>query len=107
MLIGNENILAHRCLEYHFFPNPERLSDAVRTPLGWLKKGPALSKVAGSNTDFFTNACHSIDSLLAEELLVNDRGEFWSHDRVQDTNLIYMESLCYGCETTSKRRSLI
>ena len=93
LLIGNDNILAHRCLECRFSPDPARLPDAVRTPLGWLLKGPALSEVAGSNASFFTNSCHSMDSLLAKELLVNDRGEFWSRDQVENTDLVDMENL--------------
>ena len=36
LLIGNENILAHGCLECRFSPDPAKLPDAVRTPLGWL-----------------------------------------------------------------------
>ena len=93
LLIGNDNILAHRCPGCRFSPDPARLPDAVRTPLGWLLKGPALSEVAGSNAGFFTNACHSIDNLLAEELLLNDRGEFWSCDQVENTDLLDMENL--------------
>ena len=34
ILIGNDNIYAHRCLKSRFSPNPERFPDAVRTTLG-------------------------------------------------------------------------
>ena len=88
LLIGNNIILAHRCLECRFSPDPNRLPGAVGAPLGWLLKSPALSEVAGSNADFFTNACHSINNLLTEELLINDRREFWTHNQVKNIDLI-------------------
>ena len=31
--------------------------------------------------------------MLAEELLVNDRGEFWSRDQVENTDFVDMENL--------------
>ena len=30
---------------------------------------------------------------MAEELLVNDRGEFWSRDQVENTDVVDMENL--------------
>ena len=58
LLIGNDNVYAHRCLECRFSPDPSKYPDAVRTPLGWLLKGPALvdpHQRIDPDSVFFTN----------------------------------------------------
>ena len=35
VLIGNDCVAAHRCLESRFSPDPENSPDAVLTPFGW------------------------------------------------------------------------
>ena len=39
LLIGNDCVVAHRCLESRFSPNPESSPDAIRTPFGWTLRG--------------------------------------------------------------------
>ena len=34
LLIGNDCVIAHRCLESRFPPNPESSPDAIQTPFG-------------------------------------------------------------------------
>ena len=96
LLIGNDNVYAHRCLESRFSPDPERFPDAVRTPLGWLLKGPALVEspnLLDSDYVFFTNVDSFGDDPVLGEILVNDKGDVWNNPSTIDTDLMNVEKL--------------
>ena len=96
LLIGNDNVYAHRCLECKFSPDPSKYPDAVRTPLGWLLKGPALvepSEEVNSSSVFFANVDSFWDAQESDEMLINDKGEVWNCSRSMDIDLLDVEKL--------------
>ena len=42
MLIGNDFVEAHRCLERRFSSDPHESPDAILTPFGWMLHGSQL-----------------------------------------------------------------
>ena len=96
ILIGNDNVYAHRCLESRFSADPERFPDAVCTPLGWLLKGSALVEspnLLDSDFVFFTNVDSFGDDPVLGEILVNDKGDVWNNPSTMDTDLMNVEKL--------------
>ena len=43
ILVGNDYVTAHRCLESRFSSNPKESPDVILTPLDWVLRGPHLS----------------------------------------------------------------
>lgn len=105
LLIGNDNVYAHRCLECRFSPDPSKYPDAVRTPLGWLLKGPALVD-SHENVDpgsvFFTNVNSFWEAQDVNDILINDKGEVWNHSSSMDVDLLDVEKLMSWVHTNNE-----
>ena len=96
LLIGNDNVYAHRCLECRFSPDPSKYPDAVWTPLGWLLKGPALvdpHQRIDPDSVFFTNVDNFWHAQELDDILINDKGEAWNRSRSMDIDLLDVEKL--------------
>ena len=74
ILIGNDYVAAHRCLESRFSPDPEESPDAILTPLGWVLKGPHLK-----------NHCDPLDEISSNFLV---RGFKWPPDMQELENML-------------------
>ena len=81
LLIGNDNYLAQFPLETRLASNPESSPHAIRTPLGWVLKGPSLTTEQSS-------AGNSVSCLLSQgrvpeciealrDSIVTDEGEVY------------------------------
>ena len=96
LLIGNDNVYVHRCLECRFSPDPSKYPDAVRTPLSWLLKGPALvdpHQKTDPDSVFFTNVDNFWHAQELDDILINDKGEVWNHSRLMHIDLLDVEKL--------------
>ena len=87
LLIGNDNPVAHRCLESRFSPDPEDIPDAIRTPLGWVLRGIRFknSPPQKKAVNFFVKGLTwpaGTDSL--QDLIITDEGEFFSQQGNSD-----------------------
>ena len=105
ILIGNDNIYAHRCLESRFSPDPERFPDAVHTHLGWLIKGAALVEspnVLDLDSVFCTNVDGFEDIPVLDEILVNDKGNVLNNHSIMDTDLMDVETLMSWAQKNKK-----
>ena len=76
MLIGNDFVEAHRCLESCFSSDPRESLDAMLTPFSWMLYGSQLqdNEFYKPSSSFFvrghvwpTNICDFEDMVLTEE----------------------------------------
>ena len=80
-LIGNDCVVAHRCLESRFSPNPESSSDPIRTPFEWTLKGSYLKGMV-NDEDSHNFLVHGMkwpsDVQDLEDAILTDEGKIIS-----------------------------
>ena len=81
LLIGNDHVAAHRCLDNRFAPDPELSPDATLTPFGWILRGNYLSSNDNSlpTKNFLVRGLvWPSDTQDLEDVLLTDEGESFS-----------------------------
>ena len=94
MLIGNDFVEAHRCLESRSSSDPFESPDAILTPFGWMLRGSQLqdNKFYKPSSSFFVRGhVWPTDTCAFEDIVLTDEGEsFLMHS---DTDLCDKEGL--------------
>ena len=83
-------------MECRFSPDPSKYPDAVRTPLGWLLKEPALvdsHQKIDPDSLFFINVDSFWHAQELNDILINDKDEVWNRSRSMDIDLLDEEKL--------------
>ena len=82
LLIGNDFVEAHRCLESRFSPDPQQSPDAVLTPFGWMLRGTRLNHPLTEATPASSFIVRGLmwpsDVRDLHDLILTDEGEMFS-----------------------------
>ena len=81
VLIGNDCVAAHRCLESRFSPDPENSPDAVFTPFGWTPRGFCFEHLQfnkETSSSFLVRGLEwPTDAQCFDDIFLTDEGEFF------------------------------
>ena len=81
LLIGNDCVVAHRCLESLFSPNPESSPDTIGTPLRWTLRGSCFKGMISdedSHNFLVRGKKWPLDVQDLEDAMLTDEGEIIS-----------------------------
>ena len=82
LLIGNDFVEAHRCLESRFSPDPQQSPGAVLTPFGWMLRGTRLNHPLTEATPASSFIVRGLmwpsDVRDLHDLILTDEGEMFS-----------------------------
>ena len=81
LLVGNNCVVAHRCLESRFSPNPQSSPDAIRTHFGWTLRGNYVKYMVNdedSNNFLVRRMKWPSDVQDLEDTILTDEGEIIS-----------------------------
>ena len=84
ILIGNDFVEAHRCLESRFSLDPLQSPDAVLTPFGWMLRG---TKLVDATTNLAAVSIFLVRGLVwpsevrdLHDIILTDEGEMFSEN---------------------------
>ena len=81
VLIGNDCVAAHRCLESRFSPNPENSPDAVLTPFGWTLRGFCFEHLQfnkETSSSFLVRGLDwPTDALCLDDIILTEESKFF------------------------------
>ena len=82
VLIGNDCVAAHRCLESRFSPDPENSPDAVLTPFSWNLRGFCFEHLQfnkKTSSSFLVRGFEwPTDAQCLDDIILIDEGDFFS-----------------------------